>query len=194
MEYEECTEDQCIMMIQEMLQVENAFQLSLIAEDSDTQISLTWTDLDQKRVEEDFCEDCKTKQLRNSISKLVDKLLGVKNQTSKDIIKDNKVILYSLMSKGKIKWSKDGDEENDERYEGEILKGKPHGEGMIITPENFKRYVGSFKNGLPHGMGVRIENNGEKYEGEWKKGVFWEGSAFDSSGNLLGKKVNGSWE
>ena len=43
-------------------------------------------------------------------------------------------------------------------------------------------------------MGVRIENNGEKYEGEWKKGVFWEGSAFDSSGNLLGKKVNGSWE
>ena len=98
------------------------------------------------------------------------------------------------MSKGKIKWSKDGDEENDERYEGEILKGKPHGEGMIITPENFKRYVGSFKNGLPHGMGVRIENNGEKYEGEWEKGVFWEGSAFDSSGNLLGKKVNGSWE
>ena len=31
LEYEECTEDQCIMMIQEMLQVENAFQLSLIA-------------------------------------------------------------------------------------------------------------------------------------------------------------------
>ena len=156
LEYEECTEDQCIMMIQEMLQVENAFQLSLIAEDSDTQISLTWTDLDQKRVEEDFCEDCKTKQLRNSISKLVDKLLGVKNQTSKDIIKDNKGILYSVVSKGKIKWSKEGDEENDERYVGEILKGKPHGEGMIITPENFKRDVGSFKNGLPHGMGVRI--------------------------------------
>ena len=76
----------------------------------------------------------------------------------------------------------------------EILKGKPHGEGMIITPDNFKRYVASFKNGLPHGMGIRIENNGEKYEGNWEKGVFWESSAFDSSRNLLGKKVNGSWE
>ena len=27
LDYEECTEDQCIMLIQEMLQVENAFQL-----------------------------------------------------------------------------------------------------------------------------------------------------------------------
>ena len=39
-----------------------------------------------------------------------------------------------------------------------------------------------------------ISKNGEKYDGEWKKGIFWEGSAFDSSGNLLGKKVNGNWE
>ena len=36
-DYEECTEDQCIMMIQEMLQVENAFQLVLISEDTDTE-------------------------------------------------------------------------------------------------------------------------------------------------------------
>ena len=34
-------------------------------EDGDTQISLTWNDLDQKRVEEEYCEGCKTKQLRN---------------------------------------------------------------------------------------------------------------------------------
>ena len=36
-----------------------------------------------------------------------------------------------------------------------------------------------------------IENNVEKYDGEWKKGVIWEGSAFNSVRNLLGKKVKG---
>ena len=41
LEYEECTEDQCIMMIQELLQVENVFSLQLVEEDGDTQLSLT---------------------------------------------------------------------------------------------------------------------------------------------------------
>ena len=49
LEYEECTEDQCIMMIQEILQVENVFSLQLVAEDGDTQLSLTWVGLDEKR-------------------------------------------------------------------------------------------------------------------------------------------------
>ena len=50
LDYEECTEDKCIMMIKEILQVENALQLVLVSEEGDTQISLTWNDLDQKRV------------------------------------------------------------------------------------------------------------------------------------------------
>jgi len=75
LDYEECTEEQCIMMIKEILQVENAFQLVLMEEDGDTQISLTWNDLDQKRVEEEYCEGCKTKELRKLITVLVDKLV-----------------------------------------------------------------------------------------------------------------------
>ena len=43
-ELEECTEDQCIMMIQEMLQVENVFHLQVIGEGSDTQLSLGWSE------------------------------------------------------------------------------------------------------------------------------------------------------
>ena len=74
--YDECTEEQCIMMIKEILQVENAFQLVLMEEDGDTQISLTWNDLDQKRVEEEYCEGCKTKQLRKYVAMLVDKLIN----------------------------------------------------------------------------------------------------------------------
>ena len=40
LEYGECTENQCIMMIQEMLQVENVFHLQVIGQGSDTQLSL----------------------------------------------------------------------------------------------------------------------------------------------------------
>ena len=48
-EYEECTEDQFIMMIQEFLQVENVFSLQLVEEVGDTQLSLTWVGLEGKR-------------------------------------------------------------------------------------------------------------------------------------------------
>ena len=60
LEYEECTEDQCIMMIQELLQVENVFSLQLVEEDGDSQLSLTWVGLEGKKVLTDFCEGCKT--------------------------------------------------------------------------------------------------------------------------------------
>ena len=78
LDYNECTEDQCIMKIKELLQVENAFKMDLISEDGDTQISITWNDQDQKRVEEDYCEGCQTKGLRLMIGGLVEKL--VRNQ------------------------------------------------------------------------------------------------------------------
>ena len=54
-------------------------------EDGDTQISFTWNDLDQKRVETNYCEGCKTKELIKSIGRLVDKLVGVKKVASKKI-------------------------------------------------------------------------------------------------------------
>ena len=78
MDSDECTEDQCILMIKEILQIENAFKMDLIIDEGDTQISITWNDQDQKRVEEDYCEGCKTKELRLMIGGLVEKWVGVK--------------------------------------------------------------------------------------------------------------------
>ena len=76
LEDDECTEDQCVMKIQEILQVENAFKMQLIMEGQDTQISITWNNQEEKRVEEDFCEGCKTKDLRKMISVLVEGLVA----------------------------------------------------------------------------------------------------------------------
>jgi hypothetical protein len=76
---DECTEERCIAKIQEILQVPNAFQLILMVEEEDTQISLTWNDMQRKRVEEDYCEGCKTKDLRKMIEGLVEKLVKGNN-------------------------------------------------------------------------------------------------------------------
>ena len=79
MDTDECTEDQCITMIQEILQVENVFHMQVIGEGSDTQLSLGWRTLDEKRKEEEFCEGCGTGQLRKMIGGLVEKLVVNQN-------------------------------------------------------------------------------------------------------------------
>jgi len=75
LEYEECTEDQCIMMIQEILQVENVFSLQLVAEDVDTQLSLTWVGLEEKKVLTDYCKGCVTFELNSKIELLVNNMV-----------------------------------------------------------------------------------------------------------------------
>ena len=70
LDYEECTEDQCIRLIQEFLQVENIFKLQMIREGKDTQVSLTLVDLDRKLVKTEFCEDCNTSALIKTVTKL----------------------------------------------------------------------------------------------------------------------------
>ena len=74
MNYEECTEDQCIIMIQEALQIENFFVLQVIGEGKDTQLSLKWVGLDDKKVKTDYCENCDTKELNKRIEGLVSNL------------------------------------------------------------------------------------------------------------------------
>ena len=54
LDYEECTEDQCIVRIQGILQIENLFHLQVIEEDGDTQLNLKWVNLDEKRNREDY--------------------------------------------------------------------------------------------------------------------------------------------
>ena len=80
LEFEECTEDQCIILIQEFLQVENVFSLQLVEEDGDTQLSLTWVGLDEKKVASDFCQGCKTNDLNEKIVVLMKDLVRQINQ------------------------------------------------------------------------------------------------------------------
>ena len=76
LEYEECSEDACIMRVQEMLQVENVFNLQIIREGKDSQLNLKWITLDEKKNKTDVCLGCGTFQLNDKVRGLVEKLVG----------------------------------------------------------------------------------------------------------------------
>ena len=67
LDYDQCTEDQCIMLIQEMLQVEHLFQLEVIAEGQMIQLNLKLVTLYEKKNKTALCEKCTTRQLIDSV-------------------------------------------------------------------------------------------------------------------------------
>ncbi len=60
-----------------MLQVENVFHLQVLGEGDDTQLSLSWRTLYEKKKETDVCMDCETFQLNDKVGGLVEKLVEV---------------------------------------------------------------------------------------------------------------------
>ncbi|MGK5091248.1 PEGA domain-containing protein [Deltaproteobacteria bacterium TL4] len=77
---QECTEEQCIRKIQDLLQVENLFALQILRFREDTQLTLTLVDLDKKLVESDLCNACSTIDMNKRIMGLVSQLIS-KNAT-----------------------------------------------------------------------------------------------------------------
>ena len=112
LEYEECSEDTCIMRIQEMLQVENVFNLQIIGEGTDSQLNLKWITLDEKKNETDVCLGCGTFQLNDKVRRLVEKLVG------KIVVEENK----EDQKEEELKRQKE--EEQKKRKEEELSKIK----------------------------------------------------------------------
>ena len=83
LDYEECTEDQCFALIQQILQVDNLFLFNLTREESFTQLSLTRVDLDSQRlVRTILCKDCDIGTLNTKVDELVLKIF--KEDTNTD--------------------------------------------------------------------------------------------------------------
>ena len=158
-----------------MLQVENVFHLQVIGEGNDTQLSLSWRTLDEKRKEEEFCEGCETGNLREMIEELVEKLVGVKKVVQEHLVKTKKRgILFrftprSKWEEGCKKWFKSGDEKTQGKYEGDIENGVPNGLGTMTFPRGIK-WVGEFKDGVLIGQGSQTYPDGHKYVGEFQDG------------------------
>ena len=211
LEYDECTEDQCIMRIQEILQIENTFHLEMIGEEGDTQLNLKWINLDEKRNREDYCEGCKTKELRKRVVGLVEKMVGVKD-FEKPVVVEKKVepvvkvgkrkkgVLYLSKMNGKMGWSQYGDKDKDGKYLGEFVplfgennqieKLIPNGQGTYTFPDG-KKYVGKWKDGKYNGEGIFTRPSGSKYVGEFKDG---ERNGQGILTSYLGFKFVGEWK
>ncbi len=101
LEYEECTEDQCFALIQQILQVDNLFLFNIIREGTFTQLSLTRVDLDSQRlVKTAHCENCGISQLNQKIRELVQKMLADASIAS--VIPNKKPISTSNISTSNV--------------------------------------------------------------------------------------------
>jgi len=180
--------------------VSDVFQLQIVEEDGDTQLTLRWMSGNERKVETNLCGGCKTIELNENLKELVEKLFGKKK--IEPVVEEEKremVVLFLRKVNGKLGWFWEGDENKDTKYVGEIEKGLPHGMGTITygkgkwegqkyigewkdgkysqgtftwSEGKWKgdKYVGEFKDGVFHGQGTRTWSEGDKFVGEYKNG------------------------
>ena len=106
----------------------------------------------------------------------------------------------------------------ENKYEGEIENGKPHGDGIWTGcggatyvgqyvnglregdgtftwsskgPASGSVYEGEYKNNRRNGKGKRTYGDGSILEGDWKDNELWNGTKYNKEGNISGKYVNG---
>ena len=74
LDYDQCTEENCIRFIQDTLQVESFFSLQLLQEKEITQLTLQMLDLDRKIVKTDICSECSTLDLNEKVTDLIEEM------------------------------------------------------------------------------------------------------------------------
>ena len=75
--------------------------------------------------------------------------------------------LYFWETPSGLTWKKFGDKKIHPRYQGDVIKSRPNGIGILNYPW------------------------GTQYFGEWKNGRLWHGIGYDQKNNIVGKYVNG---
>ena len=87
----ECTEDQCIAIIQELLQVEYFFMFEILQSDDLQQLKITRVDLDGNRIVEQKFEECKIIQTNSKVDKLVLSIFEEYTAGENTILTDNQI-------------------------------------------------------------------------------------------------------
>ena len=200
LEYEECSEDICIMKVQQILQVENVFNLQIIGEGKDSQLNLKWNTLDEKKNETDVCLGCGTFQLNDKVRVLVEKLVGEKRvevvvQKKPIVVVEKKPVviekiqgdvIFCCVASGPIK--------EQGKWFAVGYKNKSQGYYVYGDGRKHKKYEGEVENGEPNGRGKLSYPDGRKWVGEFKFGEDWNTIGYDIDNNIIGKVVNGRWK
>ena len=168
--------------------VEDVFQLQIVEEDGDTQLSLRWMSGNERKVETDYCEGCKTKILNDKVKGLVEKLVG-KKKVEVVVQKKEKGVLYLVNMNGEYGWNKSGDEKKDSKYVGEIRNGNPNGQGILIDSNLGYKYEGEWRDGQKTGHGIETQREYYSYEGRFKNGEHHGQGTFISFRNGKSKYI-----
>ena len=175
--------------------VSDVFQLQIVEEDGDTQLSLRWMSGNERRVETILCGGCKTIELNGKLKVLVGEFFDGKNIEPVVVVKKRNIeVLYEFSER----WYKSykGWGSNYSKYSGEVKNGLPNGHGSLNSYSGFdgtfsSNFEGEFKDGKYHGQGTFTLSSGEKFVGEFKDGRIWNTSFYDENGNFVGTTVNG---
>ena len=98
--------------------------------------------------------------------------------------------LYEWKTSSGIQWREIGDNDFHAKYKGDVVIRIPHGFGTLVYPDGNK-YVGEFMKGLFHGQGIyTIASNGYSYIGEYRIGSLWNGTIKEKDGTIVYKLVN----
>jgi len=150
----------------------DVFQLQIVEEDGDTQLSLRWMTENYRRIETKLCGRCKTIELDVKLRELVEKLVGRKKvETVVVVEKRRKGVLFLRLMNSEFGWFEDGDDDKDGKYVGEIENGEPSGQGTFTWSDG-EKYVGEWKDGRKSGQGTLTLSSGNKYVGEFKDGIY----------------------
>ena len=78
--------------------VNDVFQIQIIEEEGDTQLSLRWTSGDNRQISNVFCAGCKTLAINEKLKKLVGKLISEKKNAQEKMmkLKRNMEIMMSI--------------------------------------------------------------------------------------------------
>ena len=103
----------------------------------------------------------------------------------------NKVeTLYEWETASGIHWREIGDKDIHAKFKGDVVMGRPHGVGTMVSPDGNK-YVGEWINGLFHGQGIyTVASDGNSYIGEFRIGYLWNGIIKEKDGTIDYKVVN----
>jgi len=184
----------------------DVFQLQIVEEDGDTQLSVRWMSGNERKIETILCGGCKTIELNGKLKVLVGEFFDGKNiepVVYKEEIKNREPIVQRTLNytdgskyvgeykNGKI-WNGQGTYTlpDGSKYVGEFKDGKRNGQGTLIKL-NGDMYEGEFRDGNINGQGTYTWSDGEKYVGEYKDGEMWNGTLYDKDGKIIFKYVYG---
>ena len=98
----------------------DVFQLQIVEEDGDTQLSVRWMSGNERKVETILCGGCKTIELNGNLKELVEKLFGKKKVEPVVVVEKRKIVVVEKKEMKVINFS------NGE-YIGEVKYGEQNG-------------------------------------------------------------------